>query len=105
MWSAQPWRAGRRPRWGRADPAIDLLRSSFTAYYQACLEPQRGGYRHVEDTLWPYGGLGIAHAMLRLGMLPETWQVLDWTIQHQTIPGTYAWGEGINPTNGGLELG
>jgi hypothetical protein len=26
-------------------------------------------------------------------------------MQHQTIPGTYAWGEGINATNGGLELG
>jgi hypothetical protein len=85
--------------------ATDLLTASFHAYYRSWIAPQGGGYRHVEGTLWPYGGLGIAHAMLRLGMLPETWQVLDWTIQHQTIPGTYAWGEGINPTNGGLELG
>jgi len=85
--------------------AEDLLSSSFRTYYQAWLEPQGGGYRHVEGTLWPYGGLGIAHAMLRLGLLQPTWQVLDWTIGHQTLPGTYAWGEGVNPTSGGLELG
>ena len=86
-------------------PAEDLLSSSFRTYYQAWLEPQGGGYRHVEGTLWPYGGLGIAHAMLRLGLLQPTWQVLDWTIGHQTLPGAYAWGEGVNPTSGGLELG
>ncbi len=85
--------------------AQDLLSTSFRAYYQLWLEPQGGGYRHVEGTLWPYGGLGIAHAMLRLGLLQPTWQVLDWTIAHQTLPGTYAWGEGVNPTSGGLELG
>jgi hypothetical protein len=85
--------------------AQDLLSTSFRAYYQMWLEPQSGGYRHVEGTLWPYGGLGIAHAMLRLGLLQPSWQVLDWTIAHQTLPGTYAWGEGVNPTSGGLELG
>jgi hypothetical protein len=85
--------------------AQDLLGTSFCAYYQMWLEPQGGGYRHVEGTLWPYGGLGIAHAMLRLGLLQPTWQILDWTIGHQTVPGAYAWGEGVNPTNGGLELG
>ncbi len=85
--------------------AQDLLGTSFRAYYQMWLEPQGGGYRHVEGTFWPYGGLGIAHAMLRLGLLQPTWQILDWTIGHQTVPGTYAWGEGVNPTNGGLELG
>jgi hypothetical protein len=85
--------------------AHDLLSTSFRAYYQTWLEPQGGGYRHAEGTLWPYGGLGIAHAMLRLGLLQPTWQVLDWTIGHQTLSGTYAWGEGINPTTGGLELG
>jgi hypothetical protein len=79
--------------------------TSFRAYYQTWLEPQGGGYRHVEGTLWPYGGLGIAHAMLRLGMLPQTWQVLDWTLAHPTLPGTYAWGEGVSATDGGLELG
>ncbi len=85
--------------------AQELLSTSFRAYYQAWLEPYNGGYRHVEGTLWPYGGLGIAHAMLRLGLLQPTWQVLDWTLGHQTLPGTYAWGEGVNPTSGGLELG
>ena len=85
--------------------AQDLLSASFRTYYQMWLEPQGGGYRHVEGTLWPYGGLGIAHAMLRLGMLQPTWQVLDWTIAHQSLAGTFAWGEGINATSGGLELG
>jgi hypothetical protein len=31
--------------------------------------------------------------------------VLDWTLDHQTLPGTFAWGEGVNPRNAGLELG
>ena len=85
--------------------SFKLLSGSFRAYYQAWITPQSGGYSHYLGTLWPYGGLGIAHAALRLGMLESTWQVLDWTMGHQTLPGTYAWGEAINPQTGGLELG
>ena len=85
--------------------SINLLSTSFRAYYQMWINPQGGGYSHYLGTLWPYGGLGIAHAALRLGMLEQTWQVLDWTMAHQTLPGTYAWGEAINPQTGGLELG
>jgi hypothetical protein len=43
--------------------------------------------------------------MLRLGLLDPNWQVLNWTIDHPTLPGAYAWGEAINPRQGGLELG
>jgi hypothetical protein len=82
-----------------------LLMRSFHGYDQAWLAPQGGGYLHYEGTLWPYGGLGVAHAMMRLGMLGETRQVLAWTLDHQTLPGTYAWGEAINSRNGGIELG
>jgi hypothetical protein len=85
--------------------AESLLNTSFVSYYRAWLAPQDGGFRHYQGTLWPYAGLGIAHAMLRLGMLEQVWQVLDWTLAHQTLPGTYAWGEAINPVHGGLELG
>ncbi len=85
--------------------ANDLLGRSFREYYALWLAPQDGGYRHYQGTLWPYGGLGIAHAMLRLGMVEQTQRVLAWTIDHQTLPGTYAWGEAINPQHGGLELG
>lgn len=85
--------------------AEDLLTRSFRTYDAQWLAPQSGGYRHYQDALWPYGGLGIAHAMLRLGMTAEVQEVLTWTIDHQTLPGTYAWGEGIDPQNGGLEIG
>jgi hypothetical protein len=85
--------------------SLALLQLSFRGYFQTWLAPQGGGYIHYAGTLWPYGGLGIAHAALRLGLFDETQQVLDWTINHQTIPGTYAWGEAINPQTGGLELG
>jgi hypothetical protein len=85
--------------------ALALLGGSFRTYYGMWIAPQGGGYSHYLGTLWPYGGLGIAHAALRLGMLEPTWQVLDWTMSHQTLPGTYAWGEAINPQTGGLELG
>ena len=43
--------------------------------------------------------------MLRLGMRTEVQQVLEWTLDHQTLPGTYAWVEAINARHGGLELG
>jgi hypothetical protein len=89
----------------RGDAAEALLRRSFINYFSAWMAPQGGGYRHYQDTLWPYGGLGVAHAMLRLGMRAEVQQVLSWTLDHQTLPGVYAWGEAINPSNGGLELG
>jgi hypothetical protein len=85
--------------------AADLLQRSFRKYDGAWLAPQGGGYVHYQGSLWPYGGLGIAHAMLRLGMRAEAQQVLGWTLDHQTIPDTYTWGEGINPHNGGLEFG
>jgi hypothetical protein len=85
--------------------SFELLSESFRAYYRMWITPQSGGYSHYLGTLWPYGGLGIAHAALRLGMLESTWQVLAWTMSHQTLPGTYAWGEAINPQTGGLELG
>jgi hypothetical protein len=85
--------------------SLALLQLSFRGYYQTFMAPQGGGYIHYAGTLWPYGGLGIAHATLRLGLLDETWQVLDWTINHPTLPGTYAWGEAVSPQNGGLELG
>ena len=85
--------------------SLNLLNDSFRTYFRLWLAPQGGGYSHYLGTLWPYGGLGIAHAALRLGMLESTWQVLDWTMAHQTLPGTYAWGEAINPRTGGLELG
>jgi hypothetical protein len=88
------------------DPdALFLIRSSFDTYFASFLAPQGGGFRHYAGTLWPYAGLGIAHTLLRLGKLPQVWQVLDWTMQHQTLTGAYAWGEAINPDNGGLELG
>jgi hypothetical protein len=85
--------------------ARDLLVRSLTNYYPAFFEPQGGGYRHFEGTLWPYGGLGVAHAMLRVGMLTEVGSILSWTLSHETLPGAHAWGEGINPDNGGLEVG
>jgi hypothetical protein len=82
-----------------------LLRRSFDSYFTTWLAPQGGGYQHYQGTLWPYGGLGIAHAMLRLGMLDQVSEIVAWTLGHQTLPGTYAWGEAVNPASGGLELG
>ena len=55
----------------RGATADNLLVRSFHGYSAYLLAPQGGGYRHYLDLLWPYGGLGIAHAMLRLGMLAE----------------------------------
>ena len=89
----------------RGAEANDLLARSFTNYYAGWLAGQGGGYRHYQDTLWPYGGLGIAHAMLRLGMRAEAQQVLQWTLDHQTLPGRLRVGRGDRSVERGTGIG
>jgi len=83
----------------------DLLARSFDIYHRLWLQPDNGGFRHLGGQFWPYGGLELAHAYLRLGRTDVLHQILGWTLQHQTIPGTYAWAEQVNPANGSFSGG
>ncbi|HUE75718.1 MAG TPA: beta galactosidase jelly roll domain-containing protein [Chloroflexota bacterium] len=82
-----------------------LLRDSFEHYFKRWIEPYGGGYFHHLDLIWPYAGLGLAQGYLRLGMYDELWTIMDWTMKNQTVPGAYAWAEGVHPTTGGFGIG
>jgi hypothetical protein len=82
-----------------------LLRASWAHYFDRWIEPRGGGYRHALDLTWPYGGLGLAQGFLRLGMTDRLWTVLDWTMRSQTLPGAYAWAEGVHPDTLGYQIG
>jgi len=86
----------------RDDP---LILRAFETYYRKWLAPNDGGYRHIWDQWWPYGGLGLARDYLLLGRQDIVHQILAWTLSHQTLPGTYAWAEQVNPANGGISGG
>jgi hypothetical protein len=84
---------------------MPLLTRSFDYYHQLWIAPQEGAFRHHGGQFWPYGGLELAHAYLRLGRMDVLHQILGWTLAHQTLPGTFAWAEQVSPTNGGLSGG
>jgi hypothetical protein len=49
--------------------------------------------------------LELAHAYLRLGRKDVLHEILGWTLEHQTLPGTFAWAEQVDPENGGFSGG
>ncbi len=84
---------------------MELLARSFDIYHRLWLQPDNGGFRHLGGQFWPYGGLEVAHAYLRLGRTDVLHQILGWTLQNQTIPGTFAWAEQVNPANSSFSGG
>lgn len=86
----------------RTDP---LILRSFDEYHARWIEPQGGGYKHIYGQLWPYGGLGLARDYVRLGRHDVLHQILGWTLTNQTLPGTFAWAEQVNPLTGGFSGG
>ena len=86
----------------RTDP---LVTRSFAAYYEQWIAPQDGGYKHIYGQLWPYGGLGLARDYVRLGQQGIVHQILGWTLENQTLDGTFAWAEQVNPDTGGISGG
>ena len=82
-----------------------LLSRSFDYYHRLWIDPDKGGFRHVQGQFWPYGGLELAHAYLRLDRLDVLHQILGWTLTNQTLPGTFAWAEQVNPSEGGFSGG
>lgn len=79
------------------DPRSSLVRHSFDVYDERAIQPYGGAYRHYGNDDWPYAGLDLAHAFYRLGMVDRAWQILDWTMSHQSAPNLYAWAEAIDP--------
>ena len=86
-------------------PESALMQRSFDVYHERWVAPDAGGFRHRQGQFWPYGGLELAHAYLRLGRTDVLHEILGWTLEHQTLEGTYAWAEQVNPENGGISGG
>lgn len=86
-------------------PESPLLARAFDYYHQQWIAPFNGAYQHRQGQFWPYGGIELAHAYLRLGRGDVLHQILAWTLANQTLPGTYAWAEQVNPANGGFSGG
>ena len=47
------------------DPTDELVRRSFTRYWDKWIAPHGGGYMH-QNNFWPYGGMEVAHCYLFL---------------------------------------
>jgi hypothetical protein len=79
------------------DPQSPLVEHSFLAFYDWLIAKQDGGYQHYGGNDWPYAGVSLAHAFYRVGLVDQAWQIIRWSLQHQTVPGLYAWGEAVDP--------
>jgi len=86
-------------------PESSLMERSFDVYHERWIAPDSGGFRHRQGQFWPYGGLELAHAYLRLGRTDVLHEILGWTLEHETLPGTYAWAEQVDPQSGGISGG
>ena len=86
-------------------PDLPLLTRAFDYYHQQWIGPFNGAYQHRQGQFWPYGGIELAHAYLRLGRGDVLHQILAWTLGSQTLPGTYAWAEQVSPANGSFSGG
>lgn len=75
-----------------------LIRSSFDTYWERWIAPDGGGYRHTGNKIWGYG-LELANCYALLHQPDRAWQILQWYLDHQTLPGAYAWAEVIDPNS------
>ena len=70
-----------------------LVYSSFDEYWKRWIEPYGGAYFH-QGRIWPYG-MELAQCYVVLGERERAWKMLLWHLEHQTLPGVYAWGEQV----------
>lgn len=77
---------------GALEPDDPLVLKSFDHYWATLIAPKGGGYYHGGEP-WPYATLELAHAYLNIGQPDRAYQMLRWTLDHQSAPGVYAWAE------------
>lgn len=71
-----------------------LIRKSFDYYWDKWVAPYGGAYLH-QGNFWPYA-FELATCYLLLEQPQRAKTILDWHLNHQTMPGVYAWGEQID---------
>ncbi len=69
----------------------EAIEAAFDTFWQVTRE-QDGHY--LPEPYWLYFELAQAHNALLLGNRQRAWQVLDYRLQHQDLPGLYGFREG-----------
>jgi hypothetical protein len=71
----------------------ERVRAGFDRWWAA----NRGEGAHFRpEPYWLYFEAGQAHNALRLGERERAWQVIEYRLAHQDLPGLYGWREGGN---------
>ena len=80
-----------------------LIESGFNAFW----EERRGpGDDFIPEPAWLYREFGTAHNALLLGQRERAWQVIEYRLCHQDVPGLYGYREGRKEgTVGAVQLG
>jgi len=70
---------------------------AIAATFDAWWLEQRGTTdAFLPEPLWLYFEFAQAHNALLLGQVGRAWDVLDYRLRHQDVPGLYGWREGGN---------
>ena len=88
LWPTRAW-----------ESAMPQAEQGFDTWYQANREP--GGVFKPEP-YWLYFESSQAHNALLFGQRQRAWQVVDYRLRHQDLPGLYGWregGEGVGTEN------
>lgn len=80
-------------------PDDSLMTRAFDYYAGRWITPYNGGYLHREGQFWTYGGVELANVYLRQNRGDLVHQILGWTLNHQTLPGAFAWAEQVDPND------
>ena len=88
LWPTRAW-----------ESAMPQAEQGFNAWYQANRE-QDGLFK--PEPYWLYFESSQAHNALLFGQRQRAWQVVDYRLRHQDLPGLYGWregGEGVGTEN------
>jgi len=76
---------------GAWDTAWDNARQGFDAWW---VEHRGSGDVYRPEPYWLYFEFAQAHNALLFGERERAWQVVDYRLRHQDLPGLYGWREG-----------
>ena len=88
---------------GGPSPDMPLVTRLFDHYYRSYVEPNRGAFHHHAAHFWPMG-LELTR-LLAPGPAGRRTRYLGWTLSNETLPGTYALAEQVNPAHNGISGG
>ncbi len=82
LWPTRAW-----------ESSIKVAEAGFNAWY---LKNRENGEHFQPEPYWLYFESSQAHNALLFGQRQRAWQVVDYRLRHQDLPGLYGWREGGN---------